>query len=183
MLRGVPVIAKERSSRRKLTPADAFMLPLYGRLLGIVAPPAGAQPYPFTDAITMLTDNLAGLLLARGEGKGLDESERAELLTRLRGTLQEDIDSTRADMRPLVWLTATTGAVPSSLPHEALDADAYAKRYGVTLDKAQREASFFVIGSKAAAKGQEPADVLVMAVVPEAQPYTVRIQASSAAED
>ena len=183
VLRGVPVIAKERSSRLKLTPADAFMLPLYGRLLGIVAPPAGAQPYPFTDAITSLVDNLSGLLLGRGEGKGLDESERAEALTRLRGTLQEDIDSTRADMRPLVWLTATTGAVPSSLPHEVLDADAYAKRYGVTLDKAQREASFFVIGSKAAAKGQEPADVLVMAVVPEAQPYTVRIQASSAAED
>ena len=183
VLRGVPVIAKERSSRLKLTPADAFMLPLYGRLLGIVAPPAGTQPYPFTDTVTTLTDNLSGLLLGRGEGKGLDESERAEALTRLRGTLQEDIDSTRADMRPLVWLTATTGAVPSSLPHEVLDADAYSKRYGVTLDKAQREANFFVIGSKAAAKGQAPADVLVMAVVPEAQPYTVRFPATSAAED
>jgi hypothetical protein len=90
--------------------------------------------------------------------------------------LREDMHSTRADLRPLVWLTATTGAVPSSLPHEALDADAYAKRYGVSLDKAQREASFFVIGAPSAS---QPADVLVMAVVPEAQPYTVRIPATT----
>lgn len=176
VLRGSPVVAKERSSRMKLTPADAFMLPLYGRLLGIVAPPAGTSPYPFTDAITSRVDRLSGLLLGRGEGKGLDEAARAELLSQELWTMREDIDSTRADLRPLVWLTATTGAVPSSLPHVVLDADAYAKRYGVSLDKAQREASFFVIGAPSAS---QPADVLVMAVVPEAQPYTVRIPATT----
>ena len=176
VLRGSPVVAKERSSRMKLTPADAFMLPLYGRLLGIVAPPAGTSPYPFTDAITSRVDRLSGLLLGRGEGKGLDEATRAELLSQELWTMREDIDSTRADLRPLVWLTATTGAVPSSLPHVVLDADAYAKRYGVSLDKAQREASFFVIGAPSAS---QPADVLVMAVVPEAQPYTVRIPATT----
>jgi hypothetical protein len=149
------------------------MLPLYGRLLGIVAPPAGTSPYPFTDAITSRVDRLSGLLLGHGEGKGLDEATRAELLAQELWTMREDIDSTRADLRPLVWLTATTGAVPSSLPHEALDADAYAKRYGVALDKAQREATFFVVGPQSAP--------LVIAVVPEAQPYTVRLPTTDAA--
>jgi hypothetical protein len=173
VLGGSPVVAKERSSRLKLTHADAFMLPIYARLLGIVTQSAGPTPYVLSDSITRAVDRVSALLLGRGAHKKLDAAERAELLGQEAKALREDMHSTRADLRPLVWLTATTGAVPSSLPHEALDADAYAKRYGVALDKAQREATFFVVGPQSAP--------LVIAVVPEAQPYTVRLPATDAA--
>ena len=173
VLGGELIVAKERSSRLKLTHADAFMLPIYARLLGIVTQSAGPTPYVLSDSITRAVNCVSVLLLGRGAHKKLDAAARAELLSQEQKALREDIDSTRADLRPLVWLTATTGAVPSSLPHEALDADAYSKRYGVALDKAQREATFFVVGPQSAP--------LVIAVVPEAQPYTVRLPATDAA--
>ena len=45
----------------------------------------------------------------------------------------------------------------------------------MALDKAQREATFFVVGPQSAP--------LVIAVVPEAQPYTVRLPATDAASN
>ena len=50
VLGGSPVVAKERSSRLKLTHADAFMLPIYARLLGIVTQSAGPTPYVLSDS-------------------------------------------------------------------------------------------------------------------------------------
>ena len=57
------------------------------------------------------------------------------------------------------------------------------RRAGVASAAAASKQSYNTTRPEAVAKGQDPADVLVMAVVPEAQPYTVRLPASSAAED
>lgn len=71
-------------------------------------------------------------------------------------------------------LPPQTPAVPA---HHILLIDASGSMWGdMDQMQAQREASFFVIGAPSAS---QPADVLVMAVVPEAQPYTVRIPATT----